>query len=200
MTPRVREILGWYRGENPGAQRGPGERPSAELDALVAEINRLSGKAIRVSDQAIDVALKELVEAEGIKAAVLWTVEDITRLNLGARLRALGVAIVDPLADKATLAQTDLGITAVDFALADSGSLGLLSSPDKPRAVSILPRVHLAIVRPDAWRSGLAEVLAEAKHERYLVFITGVSRTSDIESNPVLGAHGPQALYVWAME
>jgi L-lactate dehydrogenase complex protein LldG len=185
---------------NPGAESEIAERLSTGIDTLIAEINRLSGKACRVRAEAIDLALNELVEREGIKSAALWPVEDLTRLNLAARLRALGTEIVSPQADPATLAQTDLGITTVDLALADSGSLGLLSSPDQPRAVSILPRVHLAIVRLGALRSNLAEALAEAKHERYLVFITGVSRTSDIESNPVLGAHGPQALYVWAME
>ena len=179
-------------------ERGQGVR--SDMDTLLAEINRLSGKARRVSDDEVYAALRELVECEGIKSAVLWAVEDTTRLNLAARLRALGVEIVSRQADKAALAQTDLGITTVDFALAESGSLGLLSSPNKPRAVSILPRVHLAIVRRNVLRAGLPQVFAEAKNEPYLVFITGLSRTSDIESNPVLGAHGPQALYVWAME
>lgn len=187
------------RDENRNPVPGSEADSPDDIDALLAEISRLSGKAYRLREQAIDRALKEMVEREQIKTAVIGGVEDLAGLNLAARLRAFGVKIVSPQADKATLGQTDLGITAIDFALADSGSLGLLSSPDQPRMISILPRVHLAIIRRSALRPSLTQLLIEARHERYLVLITGVSRTSDIESNPVLGAHGPQALYVWAL-
>jgi len=66
--------------------------------------------------------------------------------------------------------------------------------------VSLLPRIHLAIVRPLALRADLSQAFAEVKHDGYFVFVTGPSRTSDIELTLTIGVHGPQALHVWAME
>ena len=77
---------------------------------------------------------------------------------------------------------------------------GMNSSAVQPRAVSLVPRVHLAILRPAALRADLHQVFAEAKHQPYLIFITGPSRTADIELTVTLGVHGPKTLYVWSIE
>ncbi len=91
-------------------------------------------------------------------------------------------------------------MTEADFALPETGTLGLLSSPEKPRAVSLLPRVHLALLRPQALRGDLHQVFAEARRHPYLILVTGPSRTADIELTTTLGVHGPKALYVWLIE
>jgi L-lactate dehydrogenase complex protein LldG len=88
----------------------------------------------------------------------------------------------------------------VDFALPETGTLALLSSPERPRVVSLLPRVHLALLLPSVLRADMHQVFAEAKHEPYLIFITGPSRTADIELTVTLGVHGPRQLHVWVME
>jgi L-lactate dehydrogenase complex protein LldG len=97
------------------------------------------------------------------------------------------------------MAQCDLGVTEADVALPETGTLGLFSSSEKPRAVSLLPRIHLALVRPEAIRTDLHQVFAEARSQPYLVFITGPSRTADIELTVTLGVHGPQVLCVWVV-
>jgi L-lactate utilization protein LutC len=74
-----------------------------------------------------------------------------------------------------------LGITETDYLLPETGTLVLKSSTEKPRAVSLLPSVHLAIVRPEKLHADMHHVFAEAKDSNYLVFITGPSRTADIE-------------------
>ncbi len=177
--------------------RQPGTR-AEEITKLIEEINKVSARAQRLGEQEIGKALNELVEQENIRIAALWTTPNLAPVAM--HLRALGVEIVPPGADKYALAQADLGITEADFALPESGTLGLLSSPEKPRAVSLLPRVHLAIVRASALRADLHPVLEEAKQHGYLVFITGPSRTADIELTLTLGVHGPKALYVWVVE
>ncbi len=179
--------------------RSPGS-PKAELDLLFAEINKLSGVTRRVTENDIHTALHELVEAHEIKKATLWPVDDLAPLKLETRLRALGVEIISPYADKQLLAQCDLGVTGVDFALPETGTLGLLSATEKPRAVSLVPRVHLAVLRPSALRADLHQVFVEAKRRPYLVFITGPSRTADIELTVTLGVHGPKTLYVWNID
>ena len=171
-----------------------------ELDLLVSEINKLSGNAKRISCDAIDEHLDELIHTQEIKKVFLWETVWLAELHLTDRLQSMGVEIIPNQADRMALAQCDLGITEVDFALPETGTLGLLSSPEKPRLVSLLPRVHLAFVHPDALRPDLHEVFAQAKREDYLILITGPSRTSDIELTVTLGVHGPKYLYVWVCD
>lgn len=168
-----------------------------ELDLLISEINNLAGNAKWVSREAIGEHLTELVQAQEIKKACLWETAWLAELDLVERLQSMGIEVIPNQVDRMDLAQCDLGITEVDFALPETGTLGLLSSPEKPRVVSLLPRVHLALVHPGAIRPDLHEVFTEAKHNNYLILITGPSRTSDIELTVTLGVHGPKFLYVW---
>jgi L-lactate dehydrogenase complex protein LldG len=101
---------------------------------------------------------------------------------------------------KAGLA-SQLGITTVDFAIANTGTLAASVNSRRPRAVSLLPGVHLALVRQTQIvdRLGLA---FEAFRQRGVLlasnvhFITGPSRTSDIENDLSIGVHGPAAVSV----
>ena len=201
----VRRALG-RKPDMPAAPRPPILPPriagtvDAEIDRLFGEINVLSGVTQRLRENEIGAALHSLVQAQAVKKATLWPTAELARLRIEEHLRALGVEIVSPYADKHALAQCDLGVTGVDFALPETGTLGLLSSAEKPRAVSLAPRVHLALVRPAVLRADLHQVFAEAKQHHYLVLITGPSRTADIELTVTLGVHGPQALYVWSCE
>jgi len=178
----------------PPRQPGPIE---IEIDLLVNEINKLAGSALRISCDAVGEQLEELVKTNEIKKALIWDTEWLKELRLIDCLERLGVKVIPNQADNAAQAQCDLGITEVDFALPETGSLGLLSSPERPRSVSLLPRVHLALVHPRALRPDLHEVFAQAKNHPYLILITGPSRTSDIELTVTLGVHGPKSLYVW---
>jgi L-lactate dehydrogenase complex protein LldG len=78
--------------------------------------------------------------------------------------------------------------------------VGLLSSGEKLRGVSLLPRVHLVITDPRALRSDLGQIFTEVRYSPYLVLITGPSRTSDIELTLTLGVHGPRQLVMWIIQ
>lgn len=147
----------------------------------------------------IDVALQELVESQSIRKATLWMTRGLAEWRIAERLQEMNIEIIPSNADKHSLAQCDLGVTEVDFALPETGTLVLRSSAERPRAVSLLPRVHLAILEPRVLRPDLHQVFAEAKNAHYLVFITGPSRTADIELTVTLGVHGPKALYAWVI-
>jgi len=180
----------------------PARQPGAldeEIDLLIEEIDKLSGAAQRMKEGELPGALDELVRSHELKKAVLWDTPWLKALRMEERLRALGLEIVPPGAGYQALAACDLGVTEVDFALPETGTLGLLSGPDKPRAVSLLPRVYLALVPPSALRADLHQVFTEARQRNYLVFITGPSRTADIELTVTLGVHGPRWLNVWIM-
>ncbi len=172
----------------------------AEIDKLMQEITALKGEARLLQIADIPAALADLVKTENIHLATLWSTERLAQIGVADRLRELGVEIIPNYVDKQIVAQADLGVTEADYLLPETGTLGLLSSPQKPRSVSLLPRVHLAIVHSRALRPDLHQVFAEAKSQGYLILITGPSRTSDIELIVTIGVHGPQKLYVWIVD
>jgi L-lactate dehydrogenase complex protein LldG len=215
MNRAREEILGKLRaayGRRPGepagpipptariAPRRPGG-PEAELAQLLAEIERLSGVTRRLPNrEALDAALSDLVRAEGVRRATCWTTPELEAWGVAAALQGLGVEIVPGHADKQRVASCELGVTGVDAALPETGTLVLTSSPERPRVASLLPRVHLALLRPDVLRPDLHQVFAETRTAGYAVLVSGPSRTADIELTLTLGVHGPKSLYVWVMD
>ena len=179
--------------------RVPGAR-EAEIARLFSEIEKLNGNTRRLACLAdLKSAVAELVRAESITKATLWTTPDLVTWGVAAVLQALGVEIVSPQAEPRRVAECDLGVTGVDAALPETGTLLLRSSPDRARVVSLLPRVHLAILTPAALRADLHQTFAEVKQDGYCVMITGPSRTSDIELTLTLGVHGPKSLHAWLL-
>jgi L-lactate dehydrogenase complex protein LldG len=176
------------------------ESVDSETERFLDEVRKLSGVAQRLTPGSVSEALKSTVAENNVHKATLWHTLLFEQLGLESALRSLGVDLVSPTADKHDMALCDLGITEADYLLPETGTLVLRSSAEKPRAVSLLPRIHLAIVRPEMLRPDLHQVFAEAKDSHYLVFITGPSRTADIELTVTLGVHGPKNLYVWMLE
>ncbi len=172
-----------------------------EIDMLLSEIGKLTGVTKRLSQSAdLKLALTELVAAEQVKKATLWQTPELQELGIAELLSELGVEIVSPYADNRAIAECDLGVTGVDAALPETGTLLLRSSAEKVRTVSLVPRIHLAILRPAALRADLHQAFADVKHDNYFVFVTGPSRTADIELTLTIGVHGPKALHVWIID
>jgi L-lactate dehydrogenase complex protein LldG len=175
------------------------ESVDSETEHFLDEVRKLSGVAQKLTPDSVSDALKALVANQNIRKATFWHTPLFEQLNIENTLRSLGVDLVSPTADKHEMALCDLGITTADYLLPETGTVVLRSSSEQPRAVSLLPRIHLAIVRPEMLRPDLHQVFAEAKDSHYLVFITGPSRTADIELTVTLGVHGPKNLFVWML-
>ncbi len=182
----------------------PPSRPAGSLDAEITlfleELHKLSAAGQRLSPPDLPAALQELVRTHSVRKAALWSTPRLDALGIAECLRHLGVEVLPHGADKHALAGCDLGVTEADYALAETGTIGLLASPEKPRAVSLLPGIHLAILHSSAFRPDLQQVFAECKGSPYLVLITGPSRTADIELIVTLGVHGPRYLVVWVVD
>lgn len=173
--------------------------PEAEMALLLAEIGKLGGNTQRLTLAGLDDALAQLVREESIRKATLWQTPALNALGVETRLAALGVELVSPHADKHALAACDLGVTGADAAFPETGTLLLRSDPDRPRMVSLLPRIHLAIIDAGILQPDLSPALEMVKGEGYFVFVTGPSRTADIELTVTIGVHGPKALHVWSL-
>jgi L-lactate dehydrogenase complex protein LldG len=94
-----------------------------------------------------------------------------------------------------------VGLTGVFCAVAETGSLVVLSGPDTPAANSLLPETHIALVPASRIVAGMEEAWRLLREEcgelpRAVNFISGPSRTGDIEQTLVLGAHGPYRVHI----
>jgi L-lactate utilization protein LutC len=98
------------------------------------------------------------------------------------------------------LFELDVGITKAQAAIAETGTLVLDSSLERNRLVSLIPPAHIAILDASRIYATLSETLAALQTNGELspaiTFITGPSRTADIELTLTIGVHGPQELYV----
>lgn len=145
----------------------------------------------------------EIVRKKGISSYAIWESESLKSPGLKELLKGEGLEQIISN-DKNEIAEAGIGITGADFAIADTGTLVLLTDEERPRGVSLLPPIHLAIVRKSDIVSNISElfVILQQKLDAgqsvpsCMTFITGPSRTADIELNLTLGVHGPKELYV----
>lgn len=101
-----------------------------------------------------------------------------------------------------------MGITSADYCIADTATLTMKTRPGQPRCVSLLPSIHIAVIRLDRILTTFEELYALLKWSpaeqaegitRCMTFITGPSKTADIEATLVHGVHGPRELYVFVL-
>jgi L-lactate utilization protein LutC len=92
----------------------------------------------------------------------------------------------------------DAGLSEALYGLADTGSVVLAASPEEPRARSLLPFVHVSILREERILPGLAELFEAVGGNlpSALAIVTGPSRSADIEQRLVVGVHGPGEVHV----
>ena len=102
--------------------------------------------------------------------------------------------------------KADIGISGANLAIAESGTLMIISNEGNARLVTSLPPVHIALVTTEKFVETLEQAatiakaltLASSGHKltAYVSFITGPSRTTDVEKELVIGAHGPKELHI----
>jgi L-lactate dehydrogenase complex protein LldG len=121
--------------------------------------------------------------------------EAVKRITQGKRIVTSNEAL--PAKD---LFDFDVGITFAQAGIAETGTLVLDSSVERNRLVSLVPPVHIAVLNATQIYETLGETLAALQNGNEvspaITFITGPSRTADIELTLTVGVHGPQELYV----
>ena len=121
--------------------------------------------------------------------------EAITRITQGKRIGASSAEFSNK-----DLFELEVGITYAQAGIAETGTLVLDSSVERNRLLSLVPPVHIAILDASRIYATLAETLSvlqsSAELSPAITFITGPSRTADIELTLTVGVHGPQELYV----
>lgn len=102
---------------------------------------------------------------------------------------------------KAKAAGADFGIIMADYAAAYTGSITVLSGKSKGRSVSLLPTVLFVVIPVERLKTRLGEILLDFDHmgreclPAGIHFISGPSRSADIENDLTIGVHGPGIVY-----
>lgn len=119
--------------------------------------------------------------------------DGLDRAALQAEVPGLRFDLSRPLA-----AEARVGITEVDFAVADTGTLAVAADDVAQRLASTLPSLHIALVATSRLVPDLAALFQRLgpARSRYLALVTGPSRTADIERVLTIGVHGPSRLVV----
>jgi L-lactate dehydrogenase complex protein LldG len=97
----------------------------------------------------------------------------------------------------------DAGITTAQLGIAESGTLVLESAREKNRLLSLVPPIHIALLGAGDICDSMSDVIARLEQNfasHAVIFITGPSRTSDIELTLTIGVHGPRMLHIIILE
>ena len=191
------------------------ERWPQTLERFRAEFEHVAGVFHRVPTAAdVPAALERICRERGARRLVAWSPEELG-VALAPVLGAAGIAVesmprdVPPDAERlrirAAVAEADVGVTGADLAVAETGTLVLVAAAGRPRSTSLLPPCHVAVFDRTALVESLEQVglALEAWHEgpappergAVINFITGPSRTADIELTLTRGVHGPKEIH-----
>lgn len=202
LMRRVREELGRTAGEPvppppPVRLRIPETSLEARIAGFLSRLESLAGTGLRVpTPKAAGELVRQKIEN---RCSVASNAPYLVECGI-SQLPGVHSGVSDRQELRRLSAAADVGITSADYALADTGTLVMLSSPPEARLISLLPPAHLAVLPCDRLLSGLDELFSilpdPAAATSSMVLITGPSRTADIEQILVRGVHGPGEITV----
>jgi len=196
-------------------RRQMAERWPAAVRRFEEEFGRVAGvfHRVRRREEVAGVILG-IARAQGTRDLVAWSADAIG-VALEAELAAAGLGLTVAGPDDAegrrrhreAAARAGVGVTGADIVLAETGTLVLVSGAGRPRATSLLPPTHVAVFDPSQVVESLEQVgvLLEALHAgasgpASITFVTGPSRTADIELTLTRGVHGPREVHAVLVE
>lgn len=171
-------------------------RPLSNWELLARFRERALGLASTVDEVAslpeVPAAVARYLKSNSLPlAAACWA--ELAALDW----RSAGIEV----AARAALDSDPVGITGAFCAIAETGTLMTVSGPGTPATASLLPETHVAIVSASRIVRGMEEAWQLMREElksppRAVSFISGPSRTADIEQTVTLGAHGPYRVHI----
>jgi L-lactate dehydrogenase complex protein LldG len=207
ILSRVRQAQ--VRAFIPEAKRGLPERmayPALDAGALrfrLLEEFALLGVQTHVEASEADVRARVSALIAG-KSVLSWDADELP-YGTGACLTATDQKVWFGSDSKADQGRAEIGLTGCENAIAETGTLAMTSGPGRPRTASLMPIEHVVVIRAADILLGMGEYFRKASKANakpggimgpmpYVVFITGPSRTADIELSLTLGVHGPGSL------
>jgi L-lactate dehydrogenase complex protein LldG len=189
---------------------------------LQDELSAVAGHVARVNSVAAATQyVRQVAQDHEARLVLRWQSELLDALEVDAALKQCRIEVqtavsrqiaageAERQAWRRLLAGADIGLSGADFAIAETGTLALAALPGQMRGVSLLPPVHVAVIRSTQIVASMADCLALLQADgatlperltSCLAFITGPSRTADIELSLTVGVHGPGELHLVIVE
>ena len=202
ILDRVQTALGRSAGQPPSPPPAPRLRiPSVSIEERIEQfrqaLERLAGKFYLAASR--EDARAYVERALAGRGAVASNSPYLAECGI-AGLAGVQSGFTSEPELRAVSAKAPAGITSADYGLADTGTLVLFSSSSEARMISLLPPVHVAVLPRALILTGLDELFTllpnPAEESSSMLFITGPSRTADIEQILVRGVHGPGEIHV----
>ncbi|HEX2974120.1 MAG TPA: LUD domain-containing protein [Tepidisphaeraceae bacterium] len=173
----------------------------ADLFARRAPENQMQVQLLYVEDLIEQIA--EFLRQQACHTIALPTSHFFDQLGLGPALQATGFEVhrVSDLTPDGMYA-IDCAITDVYCAVAEVGGLVFRTTPERPRSLSLIPPVHIVILKPADFLPDLVDLfekIAQDDAAGETVLITGPAQTAAIAANPVLGVSGPRVLRAFVL-
>jgi len=171
--------------------------------ALASEIQSVGGIPQVVDDwHAAQAAVLAWLQHYGVRHAICWQHPTLERLQLrealtAHQIQATGYDELSALAhdeQRRLMLNADIGITGVDYAVAETGTLAVCARPGQERSLSLVAPIHVAVVHQSQILPDLFDLFARWSPQSLpsnVALITGPSKTGDIELELTTGVHGP---------
>ncbi|PFN05808.1 LutC/YkgG family protein [Bacillus cereus] len=178
------------------------------VEQFIANLHALHTEVSHIYRSEIENALQYVAEKFDVQSAVYWDDERLHQLEIGKYLtrNLVSYRMWQSKDDERELrdyvSRVEMGITYAEMGLAETGTVVLWNGGGRGRLVSVLPPVYVAILSEQTIYRRLTEGMT-AVHENVpnglpacINFITGPSRTGDIEMELAFGVHGPGKVHV----
>ncbi len=224
MSEEDRAILKRVKNRTPQEREKLFETLADEAKPINLNVTAVSDESSAAS-AIVDLVRQKDPEWGDKKSVVGWDHQLIQRLKLAEPLQELGVPFYVAEFDEAQnnvdlpsgvrerlrrqIIDSYIGITSADFCMADAAALVMRTRPGQARSVSLVPSIHVAVIQMDQVIADLKELYALLKWDpeynnegltNCMTFISGPSKTADIEATMVHGAHGPREVYIFVIE
>jgi L-lactate dehydrogenase complex protein LldG len=193
---------------------------AAPINLKVTVLNDRAAVTAAVADLVRD----KVPEFGDQKQVVMWQHPLLASLDLAETLAAQNVPLhvtefengtVDEASEeqqmqriRKSVIDSYIGITSADFCMAETATLVMRTRPGQARSVSLVPSIHVAVITIDQVIADLKELYALLKWDpeiqkegltNCMTFISGPSKTADVEATMVHGAHGPREVHVYVI-
>jgi L-lactate dehydrogenase complex protein LldG len=173
--------------------------PGARLASLESQLSAAHAEVVHADPGGWRATLAEVCRSHAVASLLLPDrPEWLQPWPDGPQLQTFSQPIEE--CKEALFDRFDAGLTVARCAIADTGTLVVLSSPQQPRTLSLVPPIHLCLLDRNRLHPHLPAALAAERWQNEmptnLLFISGPSKTADIQQTLAYGAHGPKALIV----
>ena len=171
----------------------PAPQTGSLLDRFKTELIALEGKLVLCAEKELATHITALLQTRDIHELAAWEKQYLPD-GLIETLQANGLRVLNR-----PVPATRVGLTGVLAAVAETGTLVIAGGPGRPLSASLLPDLHIVVLKETDIRESLEEILHldDVKNAAAVALVSGPSRTADIEMTLTIGVHGPAEVHVF---